>query len=175
MRQDYIEPDYVNGTFNKDGEMVIRPLNEEEKTFLNSFYEEVIGANFMHDDLLKELHSALKVLKNKPQLTNEEPEDVERLQSEYYARADEVLLYPDACDQKKLYGENNSRNRCLYNRTKTAGILDELNDSTYDEIHQNVYNNPEVGENIMINAIEPRLKTILRKKKKPKCDPKTSK
>ena len=166
MRQDYIEPDYVNGTFNAKGEMVMRPLNYEEKTFLNAFYEEVIGANFMHDEILRELHRAMKPLKAKSVLDEEEHDDLMRLQIEYYMRADEVLLYSDSEDQKKLYGENNARNRCVYNRSKSIGILDELNDETYDEFHRNVYNDPNSGENLMISLVEPRIKkTILRKKK----------
>ena len=166
MRQDYIEPDYVNGVVDKDGVQVIRPLNAEEKNFLNSFYEEVIGANFMHDDILKELHRSMKPLKAKTSLTDEEANDLMRLQIEYYMRADEVLLISDPEEQKKVYGENNARNRCLFNRTKSIGILDELNDSTYDEFHRNLYNDKDSGENMMINLVEPRVKTILRKKKK---------
>ena len=168
MRQDYIEPDYVNGTFNAKGEQVIRPLNHEEKNFLNSFYEEVIGANFMHDRILKELHRAMKPLKAKTDLTEEESDDLMRLQIEYYMRADEVLLYSDPEDQKKLYGENNARNRCLYNRTKSIGILDELNDTTYDEFHRNVYHDKDAADTLLFNVIEPRLKkkTILKKKSK---------
>jgi hypothetical protein len=166
MRQDYIEPDYVNGTFNSKGELVMRALNNEEKTFLNSFYEEVIGANFMHDNILKELYRAMKPLKAKKNLSEEEHDDLMRLQIEYYMRADEVLLYSDEEDQKKLYGENNARNRCVYNRSKSIGILDELNDETYDEFHKNIYNDPDSGENLMISLVEPMVKkTILRKKK----------
>ncbi len=167
MRQDYIEPDYVNGTFNAKGEMVMRPLNDEEKDFLNSYYEEVVVTNFMHDDILKALYKAMKPLKKKKVLTEEDHDDLMRLQIEYYMRADEVLLYSDHEDQKKIYGENNSRNRCIFNRPKSSGILDELNDATYDEFHKNVHNTHDSGETIMINLIEPRIKkTILRKKKK---------
>ena len=166
MRQDYIEPDYVNGTFNSDGEMVIRPLNNEEKTFLNAFYEEVIGANFLHDCSLRKLHSQMKPLKAKDHLDEDEADMLKTLQKEYYERADEVLLYSDQEDQKKLYGENNARNRCIFNRTKSMGILDELNDATYDEFHRNVYNNKDAADILLMNAIEPKLKTILRKKKK---------
>lgn len=166
MRQDYIEPDYVNGAYNSKGEMVIRPLNAEEKTFLNAFYEEVVGANFMHDAELKSIHRQMKSLKIKTELTEDETVLLMSLQMKYFARADEVLLYTEHSDQKKLYGENNARNRCIYNRSKSIGILDELNDSTYDEIHQTVYNNPNAAEDLIINTIEPQTKTILRKKKK---------
>ena len=167
MRQDYIEPDYVNGVLDKDGNQVIRPLNKPEKDFLNAFYEEVIGANFMHDEILKELHKAMKPLKAKTTLTVQETDDLMRLQIEYYMRADEVLLISDPEEQKKIYGENNARNRCVYNRSKSIGILDALNDETYDEFHKNAYNRHDSGENMIINLVEPRMKkTILRKKKK---------
>lgn len=169
MRQDYIEPDYVNGTFNAAGEMVIRPLDAEEKTFLNSFYEEVVGANFQHSPELKSLYNKMKPLKKKKTLTDEEQNELMQLQLEYYAKADEVLLYSDGEDQKKIYGENNARNRCVYNRSKSMGILDELNNETYDEFHKNAYNTRDAGEEMMINLIEPRVKkTILKKKKKDK-------
>ena len=168
MRQDYIEPDYVNGVVNANGEMVIRPLNKEEKRFLNSYYEEVIGANFNHDPELKQLNKDIKKLKDIETPTKEDEVELMSLQMEYFAKADEVLLYPDHEDQKKLYGENNARNRCVYNRTKAMHILDELNDATYDNIHKTVHNSADSGEMLMINLVEPRLKTILRKKKKPK-------
>lgn len=166
MRQDYIEPDYINGVYDANGNQVIRPLNDEEKTFLNSFYEEVIGANFMHNPKLKELHTKMKELKNKKTLNTDEKIELKGYQDEYYRIADEVLLYSDPDDQKKLYGENNARNRCIFNRIKSVDMLDELNDETYDEIHRNMYNNPEIADRLLINKTEPVVKTILKKKKK---------
>lgn len=166
MRQDYIEPDYINGVYDKDGNQVIRSLNHTEKEFLNKFYEETVGANFIHDSDLKEINKRIKDYKRRDHLTEEESFDLMQLQMEYYAKADEVLLYPDHEDQKKLYGENNARNRCLYNRSKSIGILDELNDATYDEFHKNIYNNPENAEKLLINNISKKPKTILRKKSK---------
>ena len=168
MRQDYIEPEYIDGVYDKDGNQLIRPMNDTEKRFLNSFYEEVIGANFIHDSELSSLSKELKTLKKLENLTEDQEDELMRLQLEYYALADEVLLYPDSEDQKKLYGENNARNRCVYNRSKSIGILDELNEAIYDDhIVRNVYNNPEAAEQLLMNKIEPKLKTILRKKKKP--------
>lgn len=48
-RADYIEPDYIDGVYNKDGKCVIRPLTEEEKEWLNKFYEESIITSFKKD------------------------------------------------------------------------------------------------------------------------------
>lgn len=166
MRQDYIEPDYVNGVYNDKGEQVIRPLNDDEKRFLNSFYEEVIGANFIHDPSLRDLHNKIKKLKSIEEPTEMDERELMQLQMEYYMVADEVLLYSDDKDQKKLYGENNARNRCIYNRSKSIGILDQLNDETYDEFHGNIYNDPNTAEELLINKVEGKVKTILRKKPK---------
>lgn len=49
-RRYYIEPDYINGVISEDGEQVIRPLNEEEKAWLNKFYEETVVTKFNKDD-----------------------------------------------------------------------------------------------------------------------------
>ena len=59
-RKDFIEVDYVNGVKNSNGEQVIRPLNEEEKAFLNQFYEETVVTNFSHDVRIKHLNKRRK-------------------------------------------------------------------------------------------------------------------
>ena len=59
-RKDFIEVDYVNGVKNSNGEQVIRPLNDEEKAFLNQFYEETVVTNFSHDARIKHLNRRRK-------------------------------------------------------------------------------------------------------------------
>lgn len=54
-RKDYIEVEYINGVVDEDGNTVIRPLNKEEKEFLNKFYEETIVTNFTHNPEIKRL------------------------------------------------------------------------------------------------------------------------
>ena len=49
VRRYYIEPDYIDGVVNEKGEQVIRPLNDEEKAWLNKFYKEVIVTSFKKD------------------------------------------------------------------------------------------------------------------------------
>jgi hypothetical protein len=169
MRQDYIEPDYVNGVEDSNGNVVIRPLNAQEKKFLNDFYEETINANFMHDDVLKDLYNEMKVIRDKEKngkgLTQEEIDRYDNLQIQYFARADDVLLYSNEKDQKKLYGENNARNRCIYNRKKAAGQLDEFNIETMDgDVDQDLIC-PETGRNLAIDTHERERKYLLRKKK----------
>ncbi len=59
-RKDYIEPDYINGVYDKDGNQVIRPMTEKEKAWLNQYYEETIVTNFYHDKELKNLNQLKK-------------------------------------------------------------------------------------------------------------------
>lgn len=63
-RKEYIETDYVNGVRDAQGKLVIRPLNEKEKQFLNKFYEETINTNFLHDPILKKLNNRKKEIIN---------------------------------------------------------------------------------------------------------------
>ncbi len=59
-RKDYIEVDYINGIKNSNGEMVIRPLNDKELSFLNQWYEETIVTNFAHHPRIKFLQKKKK-------------------------------------------------------------------------------------------------------------------
>jgi hypothetical protein len=56
-RHDYIEPDYINGVVDSEGNKVIRALTHEEKEWLNKFYEEYIITNFKKDgtDLIDDI------------------------------------------------------------------------------------------------------------------------
>jgi hypothetical protein len=86
-RRYYIEADYIDGVYDKDGRELIPPLPEEAKKFLNQFYEETIVTNFQHDpdirklnkvkkniiedDTVKEITSQIKELKKNPKLNAE--------------------------------------------------------------------------------------------------------
>ena len=50
--------------------MVIRPLNESEKEFLNKFYAETIVTDFLHDPELKRLHCKKKSYINNNYISN---------------------------------------------------------------------------------------------------------
>lgn len=49
-RRYYIETEYVNGVYDDDGREIFRPLTDEEKAWLNKFYEETIVTKFNKDD-----------------------------------------------------------------------------------------------------------------------------
>lgn len=59
-RRDFIETQYIDGVYDEDGKELIRPLNEEEKDFLNSFYEETVIASFSHDQEIRRLNAIKK-------------------------------------------------------------------------------------------------------------------
>jgi len=42
-------------------------------------------------------------------------------------------LYKDGEDKKKIYNENNARNRCLYNQAKKTGKLVRIDPAEYDK------------------------------------------
>ena len=137
LRQDYHEADYVDGVRNEHGEMVMRPLKQEEKDFLNKFNEEVVNTNFLHDKELRDIHNKIKSLEFLENPTDEQLQEYMYLKMLYLDRADESLLYSNEKQQKKIWGENNARNRCVYNRAKASGTLKELNPETYDEEENN--------------------------------------
>lgn len=60
--------DYIKGVKDCDGNLVIRALNEEEKSFLKKFNEEFVGGNFkesgnLHDGLIADRSAELENLK----------------------------------------------------------------------------------------------------------------
>lgn len=164
-----MDTEYINGVRNEDGELVMRPLTDEEKEFLNKFYQETVNANFLHDPELKSLHNKIKEVQQLDNPTEEDFERLDYLNLLYLEKAEEALLYSGEKDQKRIYGENNARNRCLYNRSKSSGSLSHIEDTQYnDEDESNsIYVCKDSGKNILKDKIELKKekKYILRKKK----------
>jgi hypothetical protein len=48
-RKDFIETPYLQGVQNNEGDLVIRPLNQEEVDWLNNFYKEYVHSTFTTD------------------------------------------------------------------------------------------------------------------------------
>lgn len=66
-RADFIEPDYVNGVYDDEGNCLIRPCTDEEKKFLNDFYSETVITDFYHHPELRRL------MRKKMALVNNDP------------------------------------------------------------------------------------------------------
>ena len=166
---DYIEPDYINGVKDDYGRVVIRPLTASEKKFLNDFYEEAIISNFEHHPELKRMGKRIREIKLKDKATPEELEEYMNLQMQYYALADEELLYSDEEDQKKIYGENNSRNRCAYNHAKASGVLVDIPVEDVEE-EASAYIDPDSGRNIFIDTVEYQRRNAIKARNKKEDD-----
>lgn len=94
-RQESIEPQYINGVFDKDGKEVIRRLTEDEKAWLNQFYEETVITNFLHDpelrklaekkksivydDIVMSLKEELKVLREDPEVNKKRINEIRKI------------------------------------------------------------------------------------------------
>ena len=166
MRTDYIETDYVDGTYNESGEKVLRPLNEAEKLFLNRYYEEEVNANFMHDGKLKYLYREAKVIEGMESPSDEDIDRWAKLKADYFIRQDEVLLNTHPDDHKRCYGLNNSRNRCLYNRAKASMRLSFINDGTHNESKEQITVCKESNKIILEDKIEQDKKRVILRKKR---------
>lgn len=68
-KKELIGKSYVNGIKDEDGNYAIRPLNEEEKAFLEKFNEEFVTANFnkdktdVHYPLIKKNRKEVRLLR----------------------------------------------------------------------------------------------------------------
>lgn len=187
-RYDYIEPEYINGVKNANGELVIPPLNEEAKRFLNQYYEEAVITNFIHhpeirrlhdkknkiivDDTVRILQKELRELKvdkitNKKRISeikqiiritkksNEElyEDQLKDIEIELQELRDEYLLFNNQEERSELYGENNSRNRCIFNISKIQCKLDFLDPYQYEKMEELSSDNID-AESELINKLE---------------------
>lgn len=157
MRQDYLDVEYVNGVYDKDGNEVIRPLTDEEKVWLNKFYEEELNANFNYDKRMWIINKKLQPLKKKfksGKMTKKEVKEYEKLQKEYFDLAEKICLNKTQEEMRFQYRENNRRNDDIWNRQKASGKLTEIDDCTYNYVHNNVYYCACSGENLLINQVQ---------------------
>tara|TARA_R100001086_G_scaffold249698_1_gene190431 strand:+ start:4997 stop:5275 length:279 start_codon:yes stop_codon:yes gene_type:complete len=67
-------------------------------------------------------------------LTEEEKDWLDQFYKETVnANFKNAELITDKEEQRKIYGENNARNRCLYNQAKKTGKLVKIDPKEYDE------------------------------------------
>ena len=166
-RKDFIEADYVDGVKGIDGGYGIRPLNEEEKDWLNKYYKEVINTNGLQDGVPKELlalnrklrkaYTKAKNDKNQPVMDVLKrsieicEQDIEE------CRENAGALYPSCEDVRDLYRENNHRNRCIYNQRKARGMLLELDVQEYDKYFSDLVEESGIDpEILLVDFIDPK-------------------
>lgn len=144
-RRDYIDTHYIDGVRNEKGEMVIRPMNEEEKKWLDDFYGEHLNASFTENPLMdtrsdeeresikKELKRVKKELNGIQKKINEFQVGINQLEDAKTLLEEEYKELYSMDVKKQVYDENNARNRCLYNHAKKRGKLVKLNQRNYDD------------------------------------------
>ncbi len=149
---------YVEGVKRGD-EQVIRPLNEDEKEWLNKFNGEYYGASFDKDDT-NNLHnnrvddvtiynirqdiSELRKLAAK----ESDPDEAREL----YAELEEQIEYlKEVYPKKKCQDDNNSRNRCLLN---TGKATNEVKFIPWETMDQNILGDMDIELLYILNDME---------------------
>jgi len=121
-----------------DGTEGIRPLNEEEKEWLNTFYGEYVNNSFKKDGT--DLHTPSEE-------TQEYVDDIRLRLDDYRKRIksnnmdkEDWVEYGELKDElhevdyfKNSSDRNNQRNRCLYNDTKKRGRLSKRTMQEFDQ------------------------------------------
>lgn len=107
--------DYINGVIS-DGEMVMRPLTEDEKEWLNKFNKENLCATFDTKD------------------------------SEINNGIESTDFHKDIASRKTIRNENYIRNNDLYNQKKITGFLKKLDTDEYDKISESRLSSVDVED-----------------------------
>lgn len=177
-RTDYIETDYINGVKDRNGKEVIRPLNDEEKAWLDQYYgehvansdrslnptEEIMQYMKQKSKLKKEIAEIRRDLKVKTnsQIEYKKSKIVEIEKALDFLRTEAGVFNPTCDDQRKLYNVNNSRNFCVYNNRKARGMLLDLTTETYDSFIADYWDTlagfDYDSQDALIEIVEERLK-----------------
>ena len=178
-RTDYIETDYVNGVRNKDGELVIRAMTDDETAWLDNFYGESLICSSKNLNPTEEIQdyakkkSSLKKriakerkdtgLKTNRRIVFLENKIIKIEECLDFLREEAGVLHPTCEEQRRLFRDNNKRNKCIYNNLKSRGMLLELTTETYDsfigdywDILTNLTGND--SQDVIIEEIEKRLR-----------------
>ena len=155
-RAEFIDTDYVSGIYSDDGEELLRPLNDEEKSFLNKFNEETVNANFVSNPELRRKRKELKQIQLKlaeinPKLTDaiQSLYQIEkRLEGEITALREEHLLYPDPETHKQIYKEDYANKMCILSDRKSKGMLDEHKEEIFNKFYEDI---AEIKDEAQVN------------------------
>ena len=162
LRQDYLDNiHYVDGVKHRD-EQVMRPLNNEEKAWLDKFNSEFYGASFSKDDsenlhqnkvddvTLYNLRNDLSILR-KDAARADKDGDVELAKELYLELEEQVEYLKEVYPKKKCTDANNSRNRCLLNVGKATN---EVKFIAWESLNQNLVGDLDVDLLYILNNLE---------------------
>jgi hypothetical protein len=142
-RQDYIETNYVNGVKNEKGDMVIRPLTEDEKKWLSQFVAETDHGNFKKNTQLKKEEKKLRSMRTdyrylkKKEKVDEMAKLYPKIQSQYELvlrlRAETNAFYVTDTERHELYDRDYERRMDVFNNAKISDNLVLYDLTEYDK------------------------------------------
>lgn len=170
-RQEFLETEYINGLYDDKGNELIRPMNDDEKAWLDKYYKETLSATFLYEDSFFPIegidhlsNSELKEIK-KEFLTEDIYKTVDREQLENESKVDEVAkkykIKPETLinlmKRKEVYDANNHLNACYFKNTlrTTCESKCETNEDYYyliDDYYPN--HDTNVFEELMITCMD---------------------
>lgn len=142
-RQDYIETGYANGVKNDKGEVVIRPMNKEEKEWLSQFISETEHGNLNKTKQIKHEVGILHALKdeyararkssNVDEMVRLEPLLAEKRKLVEALREATNNFYTTEEEVQEIYTRDNTRRRDVYNNAKISDNLVLYDLDEYDK------------------------------------------
>lgn len=154
-RRYYIEADYVDGVRNENDELVIRPLTEDEKAWLNKFYEETIVTKFNKDEtdfyktveerraLWRENNRRNTCIFNAKQKTGRlnafDPSEYERSMANLYGYLDHEILLVNELEEEYEDSEGH-----IYTLRREDITLKEYEDSNGNKYFKRMWNGEEI-------------------------------
>ena len=134
---------YINGVRNSDGEMVIRPLNNEELDWLDKFFAGDLNASFSeyNSDMFELSEEEVTVCDNiqkelakvRNRLAKHRKLDVEEVRELHTRKRELQDLYYSINKKADAYQRNNKRNQDLYGKLRCMGKLDSLEDVSNED------------------------------------------
>lgn len=155
-RQDFIETDYVNGVYDKDGNMVIRPLNDAEKEYLAQYIAETEHGSFSSNRELKKQTKVYKAMVDMYKKTQKRLKDLhKKIQKQKKLVLDlreaSNCFYVDDKDRHDIFNKDNARRVDIFNILKMQDpdnlVYYDLNEydeylaSTRDDCVESIYLN----------------------------------
>jgi hypothetical protein len=164
LRRDYLDNIYyVDGVVDdKSKEEVIRPLNREEKEWLDKFNKEFYGASFEKDDnenlhqnkvddiTLYNLRQDISQLR-KDAAKADKDGDTDTARELYNELENHLDYLREVYPKKKCTDANNARNRDLLNIGKATN---EVRFTPWESLDQNTIGNLDVELLYILNNIE---------------------
>ena len=137
-RQDFIESSYIHGIVNINGEQVIRPLNIEERQFLDDYYKEFVHSTFVTDKESTRLFKIAKKLSKNPENikffedNGFHPEEVEQAVNAFNEKSKSLgnLAY-DFWQQRDINSDDYKRRFDIQNNVSKGLQLESFEDIQY--------------------------------------------